>query len=63
MSRDSQQSELPAYARTPDGRNCWQTPGVPTQLKTIRSMGLHIDAHTRPRRIEEQRGKKEIAKI
>jgi hypothetical protein len=25
-------------------------------------MGLHIDAHTRPRKIEEQRGKKEIAK-
>jgi hypothetical protein len=63
MSWDSRRSGLLAYAGTPDGRDCWQTPKVPTQVKTVRGMGLHIDAHTWPRKIEEQRGKKEIAKI
>jgi hypothetical protein len=63
MSQDSWLSGLPAYAGTPDGRDCWQTPGVPTHENAIRGMGLHIDAHTQTRKIEEQRGKKERSKI
>jgi hypothetical protein len=63
MSQDSWPSGLLAYAGTPDGRNCWQTPGVLTHENAIRVMGLHIDAHTQTRKIEEQRGKKEKSKI
>jgi hypothetical protein len=63
MSQDSWPSGLLAYARTPDGQDCSQTPGVPTHENAIRGMGLHIDAHTQTRKIEEQRGKKKRSNI